>query len=409
MRRMLWESGVVAVFALSLSLLEGCAATVEDGVDGVGGTSGPAGGNGGNGGNAGNGGNGGNGGAGNSTGSGGNGGNGGVIGNGGSGGDGGGGSGGDSGTGGGGTGGGGTGGGGTGGGGTGGAGTGGGGTGGAGTGGGGTGGTVGTGTGGTNGTGGGGKCCASGDCLCHGPDPTAPTSAKGSYQVANYTVTTGRIYHPTNAEPPLAGIAIIPGFTNTGPEMNTWGEFYASHGIVGIVTNAVGLDSPDIRATKLLGAIASLKAENTKSGGPLNGKMAGRYGTSGYSMGGGGTTIATATDKTLKSSVGLAPWAPVGAGVTTPTLLLCGSVDLVAPCSHADSSYSAIPNTTQKMQIVIDGAEHLASWFQPTQAGGRPAEAALAFNKVYLEGDERWKPILMQAYNKAMTKKTNIQ
>jgi hypothetical protein len=61
------------------------------------------------------------------------------------------------------------------------------------------------------------------------------------------------------------------------------------------------------------------------------------------------------------------------------------------------------------MALVVEGAEHLASWFQPTQAGGVPAEAALAFNKVYLEGDERWKPILQQAYTKARTKKTNIQ
>jgi hypothetical protein len=35
-----------------------------------------------------------------------------------------------------------------------------------------------------------------------------------------------------------------------------------------------------------------------------------------------------------------------------------------------------------------------------------PAEAALAFMKTYLEGDERWKPLLQQVKG---TKTTNIQ
>ena len=35
--------------------------------------------------------------------------------------------------------------------------------------------------------------------------------------------------------------------------------------------------------------------ENTKNGSPLFGKLSGRYGTSGFSMGGGGTTYAART------------------------------------------------------------------------------------------------------------------
>jgi len=58
------------------------------------------------------------------------------------------------------------------------------------------------------------------------------------------------------------------------------------------------------------------------------------------------------------------------------------------------------------MKIVIAGAEHLMSWFQPTQASGQPAEAALAWMKVYLEGDERWKPLLKMVKG---TVTTNVQ
>jgi dienelactone hydrolase len=251
-----------------------------------------------------------------------------------------------------------------------------------------------------------GTCCASGDCLCHGPAPTGLTSRNGSFMVASYVVSTGRIYFPTDARPPFAGLAVCAGFLNTGPEMNDWGTFYASHGIVAIITNTLASDDPAIRGRKLVFAIDELKAENTRSGGPLYGKMSDRYGTSGYSMGGGGTTIASALVPTMRSSVGLAPWAPKGTTVQVPTLLLCGDADPVAPCSHVDTAYTQLPDTTPKMKVVVPGAEHLASWFSPSQAEGIPAEAALAFNKVYLEGDERWKPFLKQTRG---TKTTNIQ
>jgi hypothetical protein len=263
---------------------------------------------------------------------------------------------------------------------------------------GGTGGVAGTGGVSGSGSGGGtGTCCTSGDCLCHGPDPTGLTSAKGPYTTTSFAMgTVGTVHYPTNAEAPFAAIAIVPGFTNTGPEMAPWGSFYASWGIVTSVTNTVGTDDPNIRATKLLAAITALKAENTNSSSPLFGKLAGRYGTSGYSMGGGGTTIASGQDSTLKSSIGLAAWGPNGSGVQVPTLLLCGSSDTVAPCSMSQSAYTAIPGTTPKMMVTIAGATHF-NWFNPTDVGGNSGETALAFQKVYLEGDQRWLPILKQS------------
>ena len=130
--------------------------------------------------------------------------------------------------------------------------------------------------------------------------------------------------------------------------------------------------------------------------GPLSGKLSGRFGTSGYSMGGGGTTLASTTDATLKSSIGLAAWAPVGAGVTVPTLFLCGESDGTAPCSQSSGAYAQVPDTTPKMLITIPGASHFA-WFGPDAAGmGRSGAYALAFQKVFLAGDERWRPFLTE-------------
>lgn len=240
-----------------------------------------------------------------------------------------------------------------------------------------------------------GMCCATGNCLCHGPDPMGLTSMKGPFTEQTIRASTGTIHYPTNAEPPFAGVAVCGGFLNTGPEMDSWGSFYASHGIVTIVTSTGASDQPNVRATKLLGAIKTLKDENTKPGSALMGKMSDRYGTSGYSMGGGGTTIATGMDATLKTSVGMAPWGGQGANVKTATLLFCGSSDTTAPCSMASSVFRGIADPTPKMLVTLNGTSHL-QWVGSYSAPGQGAAAklALAFQKVFLEGDERWKPLL---------------
>jgi hypothetical protein len=72
----------------------------------------------------------------------------------------------------------------------------------------------------------------------------------------------------------------------------------------------------------------------------------------------------------------------------------------------SQSAYGAIPGTTPKMMVTIAGTSHL-QWFGPTTAGGGVSgETALAFQKVFLEGDERWRPFLLGTRG---TKQTNIQ
>lgn len=244
----------------------------------------------------------------------------------------------------------------------------------------------------------GGMCCSGGSCLCHGEPATDLGYKVGPYDTDSYALAlTGTVYYPTDAEPPLAGIAIIPGFLNSGPEMADWGPFYASYGIVVVVTNTDPSAPPSSRATTLLNGVKALKAENTESGSPLYGKLSDRFGTSGYSMGGGGTTIASGQDSSLKVSIGLAPWGGNGDNVTVATLLLCGSADTTAPCSMSSPVYRAISDSTPKMMVVMQGASHFA-WFGPEGAEfGRSGMIALAFAKLHLEGDERWKSVLLMA------------
>jgi hypothetical protein len=255
----------------------------------------------------------------------------------------------------------------------------------------------------------GGTCCSDGNCLCHGPAPTGLTSQPGPFTTASFVMTSGTVYYPTNAQPPFAAVSICPGFLNTGPEMAPWGPFYASYGIVTVVTNTGALDLPATRGMELLNAIKDLKTQNTTSSSPLNGKLAGRYGTSGYSMGGGGTTLASESDPTLLTSVGLAAWGPDGTTIKTPTLFICSDADTVAACTGTDSAYQQMPSGIPKMILDIPNESHF-NWFSPTDAGmGESGEYALAFQKVFLEGDTRWKPLLLTKPVTGTTTVANIQ
>jgi hypothetical protein len=45
----------------------------------------------------------------------------------------------------------------------------------------------------------------------------------------------------------------------------------------------------------------------------------------------------------------------------------------------------------------VSGCDHLTCWFSPDlTTDAISGSYALAFNKVYLEGDMRWKPLLLQ-------------
>jgi hypothetical protein len=246
-----------------------------------------------------------------------------------------------------------------------------------------------------------GTCCADGDCLCHGPEPTKLTSAAGPYHAEMYTVAgVGCVFYPTDAEAPLAAVAVADGFLGAGGcssfQTGEWGPLYASWGIVAMIVDTGSSDQPAQRADALANGIDAFKKENTTMASPLFGKLAGRYGTSGFSMGGGGTTIAAAADPMLLSDVALMPWGPTDTGITVPTLIVCGSSDGTAPCAqHGTPAYKGIPDTVPKMRIQINSG-HAG---QPSSGMGVSGQVGLAFQKVFLEGDERWRPLLVAADN----------
>lgn len=267
-------------------------------------------------------------------------------------------------------------------------------------------GSAGTASGGTPGGAGGGSCCSDGDCICRGDAPTSLTSENGPHATKNYSLSgVGCIYYPTDAQPPFSAVAISDGYLGSGgcgtAQTSGWGPFYASHGIVAMIIETSGSDQPRTRGQKLLKGIAGFKAEQLNSSSPLFGKLAGRYGTSGFSMGGGGTTHAASSDATLRSSIALMAWSPISS-VTVPTLFTCGSSDGTASCSsHGRPAYNGMPNTTPKMIVTVSSGHS----GQPSAGSRKQGAWGLAFQKLYLDGDERWRSVLLAGDPDA----TNIQ
>jgi dienelactone hydrolase len=267
------------------------------------------------------------------------------------------------------------------------------------------------GVGGTGGQGGGGACCSTGDCICRGDDPATSPSTPGPYQTASYTFARtalyggADVYYPTDAEPPYSGLVLCPGWTALRSSLAGWGPFLASYGIVVVIIDTLTTgDVVDMRDDQLLAALDELKAENTNSSSPLFGKLTDdRYGLGGWSMGGGGTWLATAAHPELKTGMTLAGHnataggGAIAAGCQVPTILFCGALDtaILGGGGQSQASYDAMPATTPKILYEISSADHFA-WGTPTTTnGGALGSYGLAFQKTFLDGDERWRKFLL--------------
>jgi dienelactone hydrolase len=215
------------------------------------------------------------------------------------------------------------------------------------------------------------------------------------------------IYYPTgDAAPPFAGIVICPGFTALQNSIAGWGPFLASHGIVTMTidTNTTG-DSVVQRSDALMDALTTLKGENTRQGSPIMGKLsADRFGLAGWSMGGGGTWIASAKNgtavTTAMSFAGHIVTAPGGAqaaaGLSIPTFFFVGGTDtaILGGGGQSQSVYALIPESVPKALYQIAALGHDVA-NSPKNNSGAVGRYGLAFEKVFLEKDERYRKFLL--------------
>lgn len=248
-------------------------------------------------------------------------------------------------------------------------------------------------------------------CASSQPQPGQPVSDEltrnGPYQVRAFIgfeypaeFLRATIYYPLDADRPVGGIAISPGFTQMQRHNNWWGARLASHGFAVLVLDTNDLrDRPEQRAEALFAGIQTLRSENARRDSPLyrlldNDRMA----VMGHSMGGGGALLAAQKyGDQLKAAIPYTPWQPDAdfSGITIPTLMFGGESDRIAPVAdHAHIHFDSIPDTTEKIYLEVAEGDHFIANNQSGHLHGMIGKYALAWLKLHLDGDERYRDIL---------------
>lgn len=283
---------------------------------------------------------------------------------------------------------------------------------------------------------------AQADAIIRGLEPTVESvTAEGSFAWAPLLQFEGlrdgpdylhaTIYYPTDAEPPLSSIVIVPGYSSPESTVQAWGPFFASHGIVTMTlgTNSPAQDWPEERAAALHDAIITLRAEHTRTGSPLEGQLdVDRVAVSGWSMGGGGAQIAALEDPTLRAVISLCPWQPQTASGgcngsvcgadfdhAVPSLIFGGDKDEYAPFSqHGLIHYENTPESTSKLMYEVTNGGHLVANGPNGGVGdnsgqGAVGRFALSWLKVFVEDDERYRQFLLEPPATASRFETTVE
>ncbi len=244
------------------------------------------------------------------------------------------------------------------------------------------------------------------------------TSSYDLYRVNRSIPNNATVYYPTNAnsEGGLSGIVFCPPLTGVQLMYRAWGPFFASHGIVMVTMDTrTTQDVVDSRARQQKTVMDALKAENNRSGSPLQGKLnTDNIGACGWSMGGGATWINSAQYPGIKTAMSLAGHNMTaidldskGGSTKCPILIMNGSTDMTILGGLGQSSgvYRSVPGGIPKILYEVSTAGHF-SWGTPTQASDDVAIISLAFQKTFLDGDTRWAQFIQRPSRRVGTWRT---
>ncbi len=232
-------------------------------------------------------------------------------------------------------------------------------------------------------------------------------SRNGPYQIRSYIgfpdapeYGNATIYYPLDAEAPVGGVAIVPGFTELQRHINWWGSRLATHGYAVLVmdTNDVR-DRPDVRAEALMAGVRTLREENSRRDSPLYGKIdTQKMAVMGHSMGGGGALLAAnAHSDQLSAAIPFTSWQPDAdlSNITVPTLVIAGEADRIAAVAdHAWMHYNSIPAGTEKVFLEVKDGDHFIGNNNAADMHGIIGSYAIAWLKLYMDGDERYRDLI---------------
>ena len=208
------------------------------------------------------------------------------------------------------------------------------------------------------------------------------------------------IFYPLTLsfDAPMGGVVMVPGFRGSQSNYEWWGPALASLGYAVLImdTNSP-TDGLAARSDALVAGVNFLKAQNTNSESPLNGKFdTSRVAIMGHSMG-GGATLAAASElgDEIKAVIPLSPYCcePGGnfsadySGLTTPTLIIASATDEIAPpAEHARLLFDAIGGDSNVYMEFAEGDHMIVA------NGGPDLQTigifTLAFLKVNVEGKD---------------------
>ncbi len=244
---------------------------------------------------------------------------------------------------------------------------------------------------------------------CGAPlDAVPPTAASigtdGPYSVTSYAqglpsstaYKSLTVFYPTNASGPFVVVMISPGLTEVLQYLQPWAQRFASWGYVAVFVEAndTNNDSEATRADGLWAAISAIKGENTRSGGPLAGKLSSCIVTSGHSLGGGASiSIANAHPNDVTAALAFNPYDPTTSfgAIVAPTLIVTGQSDTTAPpAQHGRRQYDSMSSTILKEYVEIANGPHTSAITPATI----PGPYAVSWLKVTVDGDARYRPFL---------------
>ncbi|WP_018653227.1 alpha/beta hydrolase family protein [Actinomadura flavalba] len=235
-----------------------------------------------------------------------------------------------------------------------------------------------------------------------GPDPTEASvkAERGTYAVGETKVNRGTgfnrgtIYYPdTKTDGTFGAIAVMPGFVSPQSTIQWFGPRLASYGFVVItLDSAMPMNFPTARSNQQLAALDYLVKSS-----PVRDRIdASRLAVIGHSMGGGGSLWSAQKRTSLKAAIPLAPWEYNSAwdGVRTPTLVIGGEDDKIAPVGGmASNFFTKLTNAPEKAYLELRGGNHWA----PTQQSPVVNKYTLSWLKRYVDGDERYSKFLCPA------------
>jgi len=230
----------------------------------------------------------------------------------------------------------------------------------------------------------------------------------GSFETSGLLKSYGgsTVFYPRDDSTDLAGVVMCPGFSALKGSIAGWGPFFASHGIVLMtIDTKTTLDQVVQRAPQIQEALRDLQ-EMGDNRSELRGRFGGKWGVSGWSMGGGGTWLTAANQAQrlgVRTAVTLAghnltAGGAIGVGaanIRIPTLMMNGSTDatILGGLAQTDSAYSAIPNGTPKMMWETGTCGHFC-WGDPNAGNNISGVLMMAWQKTFLEGDDRFRSLL---------------